>query len=699
MVNDGYSSDEAMLGMGNGSSDSDCLPDAVNTAYGVPTAFGGTRARRPRKRARTAAAVSEQFDMEETIGGQNVGAGAWEKYTRGIGSKLLKKMGFTGQLGVRGNGLVEPIEVKIRANPSAGLGRDSVGVVAKEDATEKDTVEKQSGPRWKKKRSKAKVGVEKIVPPKERILDMRTKDVCEVSNVADMVKRRVALFAAPELVHNVQLLLDGVKVELENAQRARETEKVIGVNAEREEIRLRIELNNYSDSLRQERRLQAEMIALGDAKDDAEFVRLLEDSTAIMHECTGRARYCVRDAVSEVSEMRIRGAFRTAIGGSNVDVPRRMLNALRDALFTSGAYVRLCARSILGEARAYAFVPEKDGGRFAGAMDAVRDTLPSGIRAAFIDDVLLPALEASVRRASRDSAPHTWAYEWLPVVGGDALEPLLGVLRSRFSRELARWRVDGDRESLEYAQRDIRAWIRVLPRRKVQAIVDTGVLRNIAAYLRVCDDEKSVRCVTKIVQDWIDLTSTKALADTIAPSLWAAVRKSRDMLFDPQTTAHCVSICVKEYKAWKNAVWKLGKHVRPILAGYLFVIEAHTRSRDVMHLRVALREADVKLLAANAYRRQRQSSKVKEQRTSGNGQRLSIVDAVNLAAEKKGLSVLENGRDVQGSAVYKIGSVCFVVDGTRQVLLLLVKRDNNMRVLQPISVAHLLERALNGGQR
>ena len=50
----------------------------------------------------------------------NVGLGSFEQNTRGIDMKLIRKMGFNGVgLGINGQGIVHPIEVK---NVPDGLG-------------------------------------------------------------------------------------------------------------------------------------------------------------------------------------------------------------------------------------------------------------------------------------------------------------------------------------------------------------------------------------------------------------------------------------------------------------------------------------------------------------------------------------------------------------------------------------------------
>lgn len=47
--------------------------------------------------------------------------GSWEKHTKGIGLKLLKKFGFNGRLGANEDGISTSVEVKVRPN-GLGLG-------------------------------------------------------------------------------------------------------------------------------------------------------------------------------------------------------------------------------------------------------------------------------------------------------------------------------------------------------------------------------------------------------------------------------------------------------------------------------------------------------------------------------------------------------------------------------------------------
>jgi tuftelin-interacting protein 11 len=61
------------------------------------------------------------------------GFGAFEKHTRGIGLRLLTKMGYEGKgLGIEGQGIVNPIEVmEIPRYLGLGYGKEEIGASSK----------------------------------------------------------------------------------------------------------------------------------------------------------------------------------------------------------------------------------------------------------------------------------------------------------------------------------------------------------------------------------------------------------------------------------------------------------------------------------------------------------------------------------------------------------------------------------------
>lgn len=82
--------------------------------------------------------------------------GAWEKHTKGMGSKLMEKMGYVwGQgLGIRGNGLLEPIKAVML--PAGKKSLDEVLELNEQDNAE-DSAKKQKKMLLKQKKAEEKI--------------------------------------------------------------------------------------------------------------------------------------------------------------------------------------------------------------------------------------------------------------------------------------------------------------------------------------------------------------------------------------------------------------------------------------------------------------------------------------------------------------------------------------------------------------
>ena len=153
----------------------------------------------------------------------------FEEYTKGIGSKLLMKMGYKpGQgLGVDGSGIVEPIDVKLRPQ-KMGLGHGgfdertkSVKKEKEADEMEEDEDEEDFIPFAKKKipRSSKKLAVvyktaEEVIKEQEtvKIIDMTGKE----AKVMDSFTKEIRRSKLPELRFNLKVLGDSYKSKLEN---------------------------------------------------------------------------------------------------------------------------------------------------------------------------------------------------------------------------------------------------------------------------------------------------------------------------------------------------------------------------------------------------------------------------------------------------------------------------------------------------
>lgn len=214
----------------------------------VPTSFGkrvrkAAAARREKEFGRTKAPVQGEKDAAVTAAGSSIGT--FEAHTKGIGAKLLSKMGWKqGQgLGKDGKGLAEPLEAKLRPKRQ-GMGFGSrrepslapVPEVAVETQDKMKDIEvvdvKREAKAWRKKGVDKKLKeskqmyktVEDVLASSEgakssiqTIIDMRgpQKRVINDIGLSGLKEEQLAHEGPmPELQHNMRLLVDMTESEI-----------------------------------------------------------------------------------------------------------------------------------------------------------------------------------------------------------------------------------------------------------------------------------------------------------------------------------------------------------------------------------------------------------------------------------------------------------------------------------------------------
>eukprot|EP00887_Chlorella_sp_A99_P006127 scaffold22.g6127.t1 len=245
----------------------------------LPTAFGRRvkEAAEQRRRASEVAARVERTQTRAAAGAANVGT--FEVHTKGIGAKLLSKMGWKeGQgLGREGKGISKPLEAKLRPKgmgmgfgnrtehqmaggeqlrrPGSAAGEADKAEKTK-DETEADIA--RAAKAWKRRNAEARVLREAEEreggAPVERatIIDMRGPQARVVTNLEHLNVQEERedgnAVPMPELQHNLRLLVDLAESDIQRLDARIRHEKDSAVILGKEQARLEDESRAASES-------------------------------------------------------------------------------------------------------------------------------------------------------------------------------------------------------------------------------------------------------------------------------------------------------------------------------------------------------------------------------------------------------------------------------------------------------------------
>ncbi|KAK1295962.1 hypothetical protein QJS10_CPB15g01917 [Acorus calamus] len=235
----------------------------------LPTAFGrklkeGAAARREREKEQKSR-ESERKPVPKRRSAGSEAIGVFEKHTKGIGMKILEKMGYKGGgLGKNQQGIVAPVEANLRPK-NMGMGfkdykeNKSPAFENKEETKKKPLLSaplaKPKEKLWSKKNHRTRkseyITAEEVLKRMEEevaekttpqmILDMRGPQVRVLPNLENLNAEDEARdegVAMPELQHNVKLIVDMAEVTIQSLNRdlTRERETLVILYGEKERL-------------------------------------------------------------------------------------------------------------------------------------------------------------------------------------------------------------------------------------------------------------------------------------------------------------------------------------------------------------------------------------------------------------------------------------------------------------------------------
>ncbi|CAL5323553.1 unnamed protein product [Camellia sinensis] len=456
----------------------------------LPTAFGrkikeGAQQRREREREKLklAKASASQSQSQSGAGRREPepgDVGAFEKHTKGIGMKLLEKMGYKGGgLGKNEQGIVAPIEAKLRPK-KMGMGFNDYKET-KLTPVLQELEEKKSSPGISQpaSHSKEKLWLKQVRPKKkgyvtaeellarkqeqglevvQKVFDMRGPQVRVLTNLENLnaeEKARENDIPMPELQHNVRLVVDLAELDIQKIDQDLRNEREMVVNLQKEKEKLQ------SDAAHQKKQLDnmAEIVSLLEqiGKENLLGTLTLDSLTKLFGDL--QRRYaddyklcnlsCIACSFALPLFIRVFQGWDPLQNPSHgVDVISLWKNLLQgeDCFEFSDAaspYTWLFMEVVFPAVRISGTNTwqARDPEPMLRFLESWEKLMPPLVLQTILDNIVMPKLSAAVDSwdPRRETIPiHAWVHPWLPLLG-QKLETFYHTIRNRLEGVLHAW--------------------------------------------------------------------------------------------------------------------------------------------------------------------------------------------------------------------------------------------------------------------
>lgn len=700
-------------------SSEDDIPDTTD----LPASFGGAKAR-VRKRRRT----SSRHVSSTLEGAENEGrSGEWERHTRGIGSKILAKHGFTGRLGKREDGISAPIEALVRPG-KLGLGAGAFAEKG-EDQVIRETAhrhDRETATSMTHRKGMSEALLEEsrfgnIAEKGKTVLDMRGSAPVEVESVAEALTRAEGsqaptteerdqdLFAAPEVLYSLRMLTDNAHLKIADSKRRRDTEKLILNTTDHETRKAKEETEGAQRGLKFVVRMESSLKGLVEAldKDDG---RVFEDAlTTLVASLPRRSEEVfiptpiLTSAFIHVVTKRVNSAMKTCLLATTLNSKAEqklarhlhvVLSLAREVL-SADDYVRVCARTVLTPVRTHMSHPDWDvvkGACVADALSIIRPVLPDTMVHILAEDVLVSKLVAQLKaqnqlqketRVEKDAGTgglngkvpsHVWIHPWLPITGRRPLVEVFHYVRMGLTEALRQWEVSDSLSKRDSLIAEVKIWSSVLSRKRMQLALARYVTPKLIYGLAVFDADLAFENETPAIFDairaWAEVCSARLLSSELSvPFVDGPGSRLREEAFRDGGWDKARGMYVSWSKLFPD---RLRDYMKPAFAVLLFVLHAGQVVTDVATRKKLLKANMAPLLKNRFARSTRSDMGAKDRRRQTvrvrpESQKARLGDVVMMVARREGLACVGLG-DEKGVPVFRVGNVRVVADVGRAVL-------------------------------
>lgn len=704
------------LGFGSASSKKTDEDKDEDDAF-LPTGFGkiiAERAKLREEKDREKAKLAKKSSQVSKRESDPTGVGQFEKHTKGIGMKLLEKMGYKGGgLGKNEQGILAPIEAKLRPK-NMGMGfndyKEATRPVIKE-------LDEESVPRpsqslegrtkeklWSKKASKKKVYVtaEELLAQKEergfeviqKVFDMRGPQVRVLTNLENLnaeEKARESDVPMPELQHNIKLIVDIVEHDIQkldnNLRNERET--VVALQKEKEKVQ-----KEARDQKQQLENMEEIVSVLGQIGEKSSSGLLTLESLAKSF-VDLQTRFADEYILCNLSCIACSYALPLFIrifqgwdplqnpthGIEVVSLWKRLLQGKDSLSFSSTAspYMQLLMEVVFPAVRISGTNSwqARDPEPMLKFLDSWEFLLPSSVLQSILDTVVMPKISAAVDSwdPRRETIPiHSWIHPWLPLLG-HKLENCYYTIRNRLASVLHVWHPS-----------DMSAYYILSPWKTVFDPVswEQLMVRYIIPKLLTVMHELQINPANQNLDPfyWVRTWVTAIPTHHMLQLMDVFFNKWQEVLYHWLCSKPNFEEVTKWYLGWKELLppeLQANEHVRFRLNLGLEMMNQAVEGMEVAppglkenisYLRVReQRQFETQKKAAAQAQQRAMPSLDNEMQAEGNsgGNEMSLKEVIEVHAQQNGLLFKPKpGRMQDGHQIYGFGNISIIVDTLNQ---------------------------------